>query len=260
MLKFSELAWAAYIYAIVTQGDKVYWEVEQSRKLIDDFVRAPRSSKIEEIRGIESVVVEQFLNRWGRCRISSKKTSRIAGEIVKKLKSLEAAELDSLCALSIGDVGAGRLSNNCAGRVVKLYDDFCSIDGCGPTVVSKILFVLFPKLFVMWDGAIRDRLKMKPGESPIRTDDGEGYLAYLRLRGQMAKSVSDDFRDTLVQTGNPEDYLSCRLYAKGKTKTLAKYLDEYGWIKITNIGAIAKQDMPSDLFPPPEWLTALAHS
>lgn len=35
MLTFGELAWAAYIYAIVTQGDKAYWKVEQSRKLID---------------------------------------------------------------------------------------------------------------------------------------------------------------------------------------------------------------------------------
>jgi len=255
MLTFGELAWAAYIYAIVTQGDKAYWKVEQSRKLIDDFVRAPTSSRTREI---ESVVVEQFLNRWGGCRISSKKTSRIAGQLVKTLKSLEAAGIHSLSTLSIGDVGAGRLSDKSATRTKNLYDALRCIDGCGPTVVSKILFVLFPKLFMMWDWPIRDCLKT--GEPPILTDDGEGYVAFLHFGGKMAKSVSDDYRDTLGQSDTPEDYLSCRLYAKGKTKTLAKYLDEYNWIKITNIGEIAEQDMPSFLFPPPEWLTTLARS
>ncbi len=257
MLTFGELAWAAYIYAIVTQGDKAYWEVEQSRKrkLIDDFVRAPTSSRTREI---ESVVVKQFLNRWGGCRISSKKTSRISREIVKKLKGLEAAELHSLSALSIGDVGAGRLSDKSATRIKNLYDALRCIDGCGPTVVSKILFVLFPKLFIMWDWPIRDHLKT--GEPPILTDDGEGYVAFLHHGGEMAKSVSDDYRDTQGHKGRPEDHLSSRLYAQGKTKTLAKYLDEYLWIKITNIGGIAPEDMPSDLFPPPEWLITLARS
>jgi len=255
MLTFGELAWAAYIYAIVTQGDKAYWKVEQERKFIDDFVRAPTSSKINQV---ESVVVERFLNRWGGCRISSEKTSRIAGEIVKQLKTLEAADLDSLSALSIGDVGAGRLSDNCATRIKNLYDALLSIDGCGPTVVSKILFVLFPKLFVMWDWPIRRYVRSS--KWPIATDDAEGYVAFLHLGGQMAKSVSDDFRDTVGGRDRPEDYLSCRLYADGKTKTLAKYLDEYLWIRITNIGEIDEQYMPFDLLPPPEWLAALARS
>jgi len=119
MLTFGELAWAAYIYAIVTQGDKAYWKVEQERRFIDDFIRAPTSFRIKEV---ESVVVEQFLNRWGGCRISSEKTSRIASQIVKQLKILEAADLDSLSALSIRDVGAARLSGNSATRIKNLYD------------------------------------------------------------------------------------------------------------------------------------------
>jgi len=256
MVTFGELAWAAYIYAIVTQGDKAYWKVEQERKFIDDFVRAPTSSKINRV---ESVVVERFLNRWGGCRISSEKTSRIAGEMVKQLKTLEAADLDSLSALSIGDVGAGRLSDNCATRIKNLYDALLSIDGCGPTVVSKILFVLFPKLCMMWDGFIRDHLKNC--QQPIQRDDGQGYVAFLRHHGgKMARSVSGDYRDTSGQKDRPEDYLSRRLYTKRKRKTLAKYLDEYLWIKITNIGQIEEQDMPPDRFPPPDWLTALTHS
>jgi hypothetical protein len=249
MLTFGELAWAAYIYAIVTQGDKAYWEVEQSRKLIDDFVRAPTSSRTREI---ESVVVKQFLNRWGGCRISSKKTSRIAGQLVKTLKSLEAAEIHSLSTLSIGDVGAGRLSDNFATCIKNLYHALRCIDGCGPTVVSKILFVLFPKLFMMWDWPIRNYLRSS--EQPMRKDESEGYVAFLHFGGKMAKGVSDDYRGTLSQSDTPEDYLSCRLNAQGKTKTLAKYLDEYLWIKITKIGEIAH------LFPPPEWLTTLARS
>ena len=255
MLTFGELAWAAYIYAIVTQGDKAYWEVEQSRELIDDFVKVPARSKIKDI---ESVVVRGFLNRWGLCRIPGHKVRGIASGIADELGKLDAAEREVLSALSIGDVGAGRLSKNHADRIVKLYDDLCSIYGCGPTVVSKILFVLFPKLFLMWDWPIRDRLRKC--EPPIPTDEGEGYVAFLRCGGEMVKSVSDDFRDTLGHKGRPEDHLSSRLYAEGKTKTLAKYLDEYLWIKITNIGGIAPEDMPSDLFPPPEWLITLARS
>lgn len=249
MLTFGELAWAAYIYAIVTQGDKAYWKVEQSRKLIDGFVRAPRGSDLEKI---EEVVVEQFLNGWGLCRIPEGKMRGIANGIAHELEKLDAVERDSLSRLSIGDIGAGRLSDKSATRIKNLYDALRCIDGCGPTVVSKILFVLFPKLFMMWDWPIRDCLKT--GEPPILTDDGEGYVAFLHFGGKMAKGVSDDYRGTLSQSDTPEDYLSCRLNAQGKTKTLAKYLDEYLWIKITKIGEIAH------LFPPPEWLTTLARS
>jgi len=255
MLTFGELAWAAYIYAIVTQGDKAYWKVEQERKFIDDFVRAPTSSRINQV---ETVVVERFLNRWGGCRISSKKTSRIASQIVKQLKILEAADLDSLSALSIRDVGAGRLSGNSATRIKNLYDALCSIHGCGPTVVSKILYILFPELFLMWDGPIREYLRNT--EKPISRDDGEGYVAFLRHHGgQMAKGVSDDYRDTWGRKDRPEGYLSRRLYAEPRTKTLAKYLDEYQWTRITNIDQIDEEDMPFDVFPPPAWLTSLAH-
>ena len=249
MLTFGELAWAAYIYAIVTKGDKAYWKVERRRELLDDFVRAPRNS---DLREIEEVVVRRFLTGWGLCRIPGHKVRGIASRIADELGKLDAAERDSLSRLSIGDIGAGRLSDKSATRIKNLYDALRGIDGCGPTVVSKILFVLFPKLFMMWDWPIRDCLKT--GEPPILKDDGEGYVAFLHFGGKMAKGVSDDFRDTQGHKGRPEDHLSSRLYAEGKTKTLAKYLDEYLWIKITKIGEIAH------LFPPPEWLTTLARS
>jgi len=104
----------------------------------------------------------------------------------------------------------------------------------------------------MWDGPIREY--QRNSERPISRDDGEGYVAFLRHHGgQMAKSVSDDYRDTSGQEDRPEDYLSRRLYAEPRTKTLAKYLDEYLWIRITTI------DEMTDLFPPPAWLTSLAH-
>ncbi len=249
MLTFGELAWTAYIYAIVTKGDKTYWEVEQSRESIDDFVRAPTKSKIKDI---ENIVVKQFLTGWGLCRISGQKTWGIATRIEHELEKLDAAERDFLSRLSIGNVGAGRLSDNYATIIKNLYNALRSIDGCGPTAVSKILFLLFPKLFMMWDEPIRAYLRRS--ESPIPKDDGKGYVAFLRLGGQVAKSVRDDYRDSLGRRDRPEDYLSGKLYAERNTKTLAKYLDEYLWIKIT------KEVMLSDLLPPPEWLIALAHS
>lgn len=249
MLTFGELAWAAYIYTIVTKGDKLYWEVEQWRTSIDDFVRAPESS---EINDIETLVVRRFLTGWGLCRIPGEKVQQMARRIRDELGALDAAQREALSALSIRDVGAGRLSDSTAPRIKNLYDAIDDIDGCGPTVVSKILFVLFPKLFVMWDGPIRDY--WRSSEPPIPTDDGKGYVAFLGRMGEMAKGVSDDFRDSFGRSDTPEHYLSGRLYPQGKTKTLAKYLDEYSWIKITKI-----QDVPSDVFPPPEWLTTLTH-
>ena len=253
MLTFRELAWAAYVYAIVTKGDKAHWKVEESREFIDGLVRVPGGCGLEKI---EEVVVMQFLNDWGRCRIPGYKTQGIASGIAHELEKLDRADREALCALSIVDVGAGRLSKERAGRIVKLYDNLSLINGCGPTVVSKILFVLFPKLFVMWDGAIRAH--WKSSEPLIPTEDRRGYVTFLDRMGEMAKSVCDDYAETLGRRDRPEDYLSHGLYVE--PKTLAKYLDEYGWMKITIIGAIPPQDVPSDLFPPPEWLTTLAHS
>lgn len=256
MLTFRELAWAAYVYAVVTKGDKNYWEVEAQRRRIDDFVKAPSQSDLDMIK---EVVIRQFLNDWGRCRIPEVKVGRIASEIEHELERLDAAEREALSALSIRDVGADRLSDSTAARIKNLYDAIDDIDGCGPTVVSKILFVLFPKLCMMWDGFIRDHLKTC--QQPIRRDDGQGYVCFLHHCGEeMARSVSDHFRTILGQSDTPEDYLSSRLYPGKQRKTLAKYLDEYLWIKITNIDQIDEHDMPFDLLPPPKWLTSLPHS
>lgn len=86
----------------------------------------------------------------------------------------------------------------------------------------------------MWDAPILSDFQ---GHSSADSD-GTVYEAYLRNMQRFAQQVTKDFGDVVLhppaQPGETlSAYLSARLNYR-PAKTMAKYLDEYNWITVTN--------------------------
>jgi len=104
----------------------------------------------------------------------------------------------------------------------------------GPTATSKLLHILHPDLFVMWDGAI---LKHYRKINSQILDSGQGYLTYLKIMKRLANHICTVFQNAVLtppaQAGqDPASYLNAQM-KYNPPKTMAKYLDEYNWIMIT---------------------------
>ena len=138
--------------------------------------------------------------------------------------------------------------------------------GIGNTAASKTLHMLKPDLFVPWDRPIKAWY-----DSPLNHRDykkieaAEKYLAFLKKMQKAAKSLLQQnpnflnelnlkvlklYEGNLEQARNNEsklngdskkstkqkidNYTEMAEFMKNKGKTMAKYLDEYNWITITN--------------------------
>ena len=86
------------------------------------------------------------------------------------------------------------------------------VNSMGDAAASKALYLLQPRLFVMWD-------------KEIRRSAPEGYGAYLLEMHRLAVRLTDEA---------PADDVEAHLqehFGYANRKTLAKYLDEYNWFE-----------------------------
>jgi len=99
----------------------------------------------------------------------------------------------------------------------------------GPTAISKILHLLNPELFVMWDDRIRrEKYHVRANEN--------GYLDFLKAVKQDIEEAMDD---QARNSGTDKEEIiericrelpSKKLGQKCSRKTLAKLIDEYNWM------------------------------
>jgi len=111
--------------------------------------------------------------------------------------------------------------------VAIIFDVVANCHGFRTTAGAKILGVVNPSLFVMWDDSIA--LRYLSGGSHIF--DGQGDALFLRRMEKVAHLCLIDFN---LKSGHHDlaAFLSERLEVSPPL-TLAKYLDEYNWITIT---------------------------
>jgi len=86
------------------------------------------------------------------------------------------------------------------------------VNSMGDAAASKALYVLRPRLFVMWD-------------KEIRRSTPDGYGAYLLQMHALARRLTDE-----APAEDVEAYLQ-ELLSYETQKTLAKHLDEYSWFE-----------------------------
>ena len=88
--------------------------------------------------------------------------------------------------------------------IERIYTSLSKVKGVEYTGGSKVMSLINPKLFVMWDDKIRQHYK-------INRKDAEAYIKFLFLMQNEVKDINWN----------------------NKTKTLAKAIDEYNYINFT---------------------------
>lgn len=218
---FEDLGWGAFMYWVSSYGgniggDRAYVELLEAQDFLEELRRSPRTVSPASIRQY----LIDFLNQW-RCQLADtddmaeRIREGIAGitEMVHRLEPITLLSLDMCSDKSL---------------VRQITTKLNDVRGLGPTSTAKILHILHPAVFIPWDRPIRD--EFGKGSGSWWYDD---FLAWVQT---VAHHVRNDFRRSFPGD-EPEAYLSRKL-GYDPPKTLAKFIDEFLWIRITKKVAI----------------------
>lgn len=199
-------------YRKLVAGINAY--ASEGETTIDEF---PKEVYVEEAKYFlafdqKTPMIERakiIINKWGKCRVHiyDKKLRNALRAFNKKYKSVLDWKLSELLLWEQHDT------------IVEIFNNF--VDVLKYTGTSKLLHILNPEFFMIWDVKVRHRYGC--------SENADGYFNFLYRSQKEIKEMLNSYK---------EDYrkISQRIY-EGKTKAILKLLDEYnyayekGWIK-----------------------------
>jgi hypothetical protein len=213
---WKSLTWEQFERALSEYRDREYLGRSRSsgeNAYLQIVTELAHVSMAERAQHVDSLVL--FLNRWN-CHFPSR-----TAETRKALREWLAREGDSLEALgdvSLIDPAVAAHREECEQLYASLISLRDSMNGpriptMGDAAASKILHVMLPSLFVMWDKEIK-RGGWQYGDFLLQM-----HTVALRLRDELAPEEA---------RADVAGYLERRLGYPVR-KTLAKYIDEYNW-------------------------------
>jgi len=228
-VKFSDLAWAALLHHYKSSGDTKYVKLFRDTAFISKLRQTPWDVSYEEF---ETKVISGFVNSIGLRLPVGTRGGNILAEIIKLrhcTHSLQGVRLLN-CDLTNEDL----LKN-----IRQIYNEFSTVDGFWVTGISKIAHVLNDFLFVVLDLRTSKYFGLR--------GDADDYIRWLGIAQQHAVEVTRDFH-VLGLPGSPEAFLAEKLGHSnyGCHKSLARFIDEYFWLTIS-------ENLPI----PPNWVPPL---
>ena len=174
---------------------------------------------LAEIDDSRTTCILEFLNRW-KCRLSYDCISSLAGtlreasESLLKFKSyrLEEVSFDSLVD-HLDDI------KNVFRRIASVRAGAKTV---GATATSKILHLVNPRLFMMYDRNIRHGYGY--------SDDEVGYGRFVRYMKSFADALIHEYSSARNIPVNSV-FSSLVSECKSRATTIPKLLDEYNWVK-----------------------------
>jgi len=179
-------------------------------------------SKIDEVTHVR-MVIRLFLINWGSMnRVVGREGLRWK-KLAENLRSLE-PEFGKLRGKRFLEINFDDPEVALAIRTI--YSKLDPIPYLGsPTTISKILHILNPEIFVMWDNAIVKELRKtnkRIGHSC------EGYLEFLKMA---QKEIKEALAERQLETGKSMDEIEQAIRFRYRNKTLVKIIDEHNWMK-----------------------------
>ncbi|MBN4057040.1 hypothetical protein JYU19_01885 [bacterium AH-315-J21] len=186
---------------------------------------------------VQADLVKGFLNPWS-CRLKNDQTT--ATNIRKALIQIQPflaaiANCNLRDNLSQTIQVVGHKNKTLEKSIAICYATlFCCSKGFAKTATSKLLHVLNPELFVMWDDPILAHFQKT---NSLIDNSAQGYCRFHQSMQLLLTSADEDFaRTTLAPkslTGQSvESYLTQQLNMSIPL-TPAKLVDEYNWVVFT---------------------------
>lgn len=192
-------------------GDQSYVQLFEVQGFLPQLRRSPDMVEATSIRNH----LIRFLNQW-RCQLADNDDMavRIREGIVRIAQLVNLFDTMTLLDVDM------HTHNSLIRQIFTELDD---VHGLGSTSTAKILHILNPAVFMPWDQPIRKEFAEHTGSW--------WYDDFLVWTQRIAHNVRNDFRRSFPDD-EPQDYLSGKL-GYDPPKTLAKFIDEFLWLRVT---------------------------
>jgi hypothetical protein len=229
MITWKQFESAVFRYREIANYDQSYEEIMNDEYFTKSLMTNPNLKEMQKII--------HFLNSW-RCRVKSGIESEniLLSVTIENLSLLNILKNYSIDSVNFDEVIYGHeFKLKVKDLVILVYSKFRDMDfKFGSTATTKLLHIFAPHLFVMWDKAI---FNYYCGFDGNVSDSGPGYVNFLIIMKKLALIINNKFHlaklNPSIQSKDPAAYLSIILNYK-PYKTMAKLLDEFNWVTITN--------------------------
>ncbi|MEM3385698.1 MAG: hypothetical protein QXE78_09250 [Nitrososphaeria archaeon] len=215
-------------YAELVEGIKNF----ENSFWFSEFIYFKALEMLEEVRTNIAVlrteehvkqIIKIFLIQWGRMgRTVDRKDLNwelLTNQLRKSKEAFQKLHGKGLLDINLED-------KEIEGAIKEAYNSV-RVKYVGATAISKILHLLNPEVFVIWDEGIRKKYKV--AGSVI------GYIEFLRkVKGELEEALQEEalksgFSKKEIAERICTEYLSNKLGPEYNRKTLAKLIDEYNW-------------------------------
>jgi hypothetical protein len=214
----------------ILQNEDEYWFAEfvyfKALQQLEDMRKDISKLKLKEH---VKHIIRIFLLQWGQMArtIGRKKPPtdwrKLTENLISQRDAFQKLQGKKLLNINFDEV---------AKDIESIYNKLAEIKNVGATAISKILHLLNPEVFVMWDDAIREKYKEK---YPKVTGSAKGYIEFLKA---VKRKVEEAIEEEVKRSGKSKQEIveeictkppSKRLGSEYRRKTLAKLVDEYNW-------------------------------
>ena len=178
-------------------------------------------SKLDDVQHVRRVI-KPFLIQWG---MMGRTVGRKGLDWKRLSETLRSLEKDFSVLRNRRFITVDFNKRNVSTAIKNTFSKIRSIRYIGGhTSTPKIMHLLNPEMFVMWDEDIRKAYKER--NSRI-TDSPRGYLEFLN---ETQKELRQSFRDRQKETGRSLNEIEKEIRSKYRDKTVARIIDEYNWM------------------------------
>lgn len=209
---YAQVSWAASEYDVGSHNYNKYY-----RAIYDPQYPHPLMTDLyqSECQKPDVASLRRFLNQW-KCRLPSD-SDRFLADVLMELGSYEEGLFDSA-------IEAKFLDDSVFDATETAFDLLTTVKHIGPTAASKILGVLYPRFFVMWDTDIREAYSDRSNAR------GREFAIFMKeMRNSAIAIMADSQR---LDIADPSLAISKQIH-QYPPFTLAKYINDYVWLTVT---------------------------
>lgn len=175
-----------------------------------------KDKQIEKLVSVDVSKMFKFLRQWGVQGLNRVDIEEML-QTLRNIKSdLQALSGENIISIDFNQYGP---------HITRCFEQLHRVYGLGPTAVSKILHILNPDVFVMWDTYITQAYNVSRNAS--------SYVeSFLPLMQKLLKAALDKFAQDNGYTFS--DAISIMIL-KANGRSLAKIIDEYNWLEFSTL-------------------------